>query len=79
MVHHTDKKRNKKTATKKAYPGSFPSIPNRGYFKQGDGFNVPSKNIKRIQKFLNWAIGAKLMIDGKYGQKTLTAAKNYKK
>lgn len=69
----------KKVSPKKPYGGKFPAIPNRGYFQRGDGFTVPSENIKRIQKFMNWAICSDIAIDGKYGEKTEAAVKKFQK
>ena len=67
-------------ATKKAYSGKFPTLPQRGYFMNGDGYRtLESYNgqIKLLQKFLNWAINAGLKVDGKYGDNTEKAVKLY--
>lgn len=58
---------------KKAYTGTFPSLGLKGYLKKGD----KGKQVKRLQQFLNWCIGAKLNVDGDFGNKTLAAVKNY--
>lgn len=36
-------------------------------------------NVKRVQKFLNWCIKAKLSVDGKCGKHTVAAIKKYQK
>lgn len=69
-----------KTAT--TYTGGFPTLPSRGYFMLGDGYRQLTgwtTSIKRIQNFLNWAIGAKLTDDGDYGVKTAQAVKDFQK
>ena len=58
---------------KKGYSGTFPSLGLKGYLKQGD----KGTQVKRLQEFLNWCIGAKLVVDGSFGNKTLIAVKNY--
>lgn len=68
--------------TKKGYTGAFPTLPARGFYQQGDGsrtLKTAGAQIKRIQQFLNWAIGAKLVVDGKYGAKTTAAVKQFQK
>lgn len=75
-----EKKPEKKTATKKTkkkgYTGSLPVLPPRGYYQQGDGYKTLEgykQQIKKLQSFLNWAIGTKLKTDGQYGPKTEAA------
>jgi hypothetical protein len=57
-------------AKERTYPGEFPKLPSRGYFYYP---GVPKKaidtgeEVKKLQRFLNWAIGSKLSIDGSYG------------
>lgn len=51
------------------YTGKYPTLPSRGYFKQGDKGN----NVKDLQKFLNWALDIKLQLDGSYGPLTKNA------
>lgn len=56
------------------YTGEFPKLPSRGYYTFLDGIAVlkgARGEIEKLQKFLNWAIGSKLDIDGKYGAKTV--------
>lgn len=67
---------------KKAYSGKFPTLPERGYFKQGDGYKTLTDaasvaEIKVVQTFLNWAAGSKLAIDGSYGLKTVAAVEDF--
>lgn len=63
-------------ATEKTYPGEFPKLPSRGYFYYP---GLPKKaidtgeEVKKLQRFLNWAVNAKLTIDGKYGSATKKA------
>ena len=52
--------------TKKTYTGSFPNLPKRGFFKQGD----EGDQVKRLQKFLVWSVKADLQGIGIYGPKT---------
>ena len=58
---------------KQGYPGTFPALPPRGYFKFGDGY-IQLRNyttqIKRVQSVVNWVMGFNLVVDGEYGQKT---------
>lgn len=61
--------------TKKGYTGTFPSLGVKGYLSKGD----KGTNVKRLQEFLNWCIGAKLSVDGSFGNATLTAVKSYQK
>lgn len=64
-----------KIAAKKKYSGVFPTLPKRGYFKLGDS----GTQVKRLQKFLNWAIDAGLKVDGELGSKTIAAVKKFQK
>lgn len=57
------------------YNGTFPTLPSRGYFKNGD----KSDQVKNLQKFLNWATGANLSVDGIIGTKTINAVKSFQK
>lgn len=69
------KKTKKSTATKKAYTGTFPKLPVRGYFKRGDN----SVQVKYLQKFLNWFGNYKLTVDGVVGSKTIDAVEKFQK
>lgn len=67
---------------KKGYSGAFPSLPGRGYYTVGDGYETLKSykaQIKRLQNFLNWAIGAGLTVDGCYGEKTKAAVIKFQK
>ena len=55
------------------YTESFPTLPRRGYFKNGD----KGEQVKLLQKFLNWAINVKLSVDGIIGPKTIAAVKEF--
>lgn len=57
------------------YPGTFPKLPGRGYFKKGD----KSSQVSLLQKYLNWFGNYKLEVDGSYGPKTIAAVKNFQK
>lgn len=58
---------------KQQYKGTFPTLPERGYFKEGDKGN----QVKNLQKLLNWCIGAKLNVDGIFGEKTKAAVEAF--
>ena len=58
---------------KEHYSGAYPKLPRRGYFLKYDKGN----EVKRVQKFLNWAIGANLIVDGSYGPKTCEAVRKF--
>lgn len=58
-----------KPKAKSKYKGSFPVLPERGYFKRGDD----GAQVKLLQKFLNWALGYSLSVDGDLGAKTVRA------
>lgn len=64
-----------KPSTKKKYSGTFPTLPTRGYFQSGDS----SAQVKNLQKFLNWANGDKLTVDGIIGAKTIASVKKFQK
>lgn len=60
---------------KKTYSGTFPTLPSRGYFKKGD----KGTQVKNLQKFLNWANGCKLGVDGIIGNNTISQVKAFQK
>ena len=62
------------TVVKKAYSGTFPKLPKKGYFKKGD----KGTQVKRLQKLLNWC-GCSVSTGGKYGTKTVKAVKKLQK
>ena len=58
---------------KQGYPGKYPVLPKRGYFKFGDGYVqlISFKTqVKRVQALVNWVMDFHLKEDGDYGQKT---------
>lgn len=62
----------------------FPSLPSRGFYKEGDGISaLKSENnreqIKLVQKLVNDIAGTNLTVDGKYGPKTADAVKKAQK
>lgn len=59
---------------KKAYKGTFPKLPKRGYFKKGD----KGTQVKNLQKFLKW-YGYSIKVDGKYGKNTVKIVKKFQK
>lgn len=65
----------KKPKVTKSYSGEFPSLPKRGWFQKGD----KGVNVKRLQRFLNWAVNAGLKVDGEYGAKTEKAVIKFEK
>ncbi|MCR5100348.1 MAG: peptidoglycan-binding protein, partial [Butyrivibrio sp.] len=55
-------------------------LPERGYFEKGDGYLTLldfNKEIKKLQNFLNWCLSLSLDEDGKYGDDTASAVKEY--
>lgn len=67
---YKEEKEEKKVETKKTYSGTFPKLPLRGYFYY-DAIRGKVKDkgtqAKNLQKFLNWATGGNLVIDGSIG------------
>ncbi|MDO4176636.1 MAG: phage tail tip lysozyme [Bacillota bacterium] len=59
---------------KKAYSGTYPKIPKRGYFRKGD----KGTQVKNLQKLLNWC-GCPVSTGGKYGPATIKAVKKLQK
>ena len=60
-----------------AYDPSTPytgKLPTKTVKKGSKGTNV-----KRVQKFLNWCIKAKLKVDGSCGKNTVAAIKKFQK
>lgn len=68
---------------KTTYDGAFPAkIPARGWFRLGDGYDRLTSykpQIKRVQRFLNWALNDNLAIDGCYGAKTKASCLRFQK
>lgn len=68
---------------KKAYSGTFPTLPtSRGYYQLGDGYETLKSykaQIKRLQTFLNWYLEYDLKIDGQYGPATRTEVIRFQK
>ena len=70
------------TLVKQHYSGTYPVLPDRGYFKEGDGITTLTDyptQIKRVQKLVNWALDINLTADGKYGAKTADAVEKLQK
>lgn len=60
------------------YPGTFPTLPKRGYFDKGD----KGVNVQRVQQFLEWykpGILNPYGADGKYGPVTCKAVRDFQK
>ena len=76
------KSSSKKTKAKKHYNGTYPAMPPRGFYQNGDGIislkNYPTQ-IKRVQMLMNWAVNTKLAVDGQYGKATTAAVNKFKK
>lgn len=70
------------TSSGKAYTGTYPALPPRGFYQKGDGIttyvNYPTQ-IKRVQALMNWVNGGSIAVDGKYGQQTVDAVNKFKK
>ena len=58
-----------------SYAGNYPTLPPRTYFRRGD----TGSNVKLLQKFLNWANGDRLVVDGIIGNKTIASVKSFQK
>lgn len=69
----TENKKPETAKTKKNYSGTFPKLPERGYLTKGD----KGTQVENLQKFLNWAIGTKLEIDGSFGNMTFSAVETF--
>ena len=68
------------TPSGKAWTGGYPTMPSRGYYLTGDGYERyqnKQPDIKLIQEFLNWAIDAHLEVDGFYGDMTTQAVAQF--
>lgn len=62
------------------YQGTFPELPDRGYYQKGDGYRTLqdfSEQIKYLQLFLNWSVDTNLVIDGDYGEQTEKAVASF--
>lgn len=57
----------------KAYTGTLPKLPKRGWFTSGD----KGEEVKKLQRFLNWYGGYDLAVDGIIGPKTISAVRQY--
>jgi len=75
VTFKASKVKSKVTYTQTYSQNKLPIRPLRGYFKIGDH----GTNVLRLQKFLNWAINAKLVLDGKFGTGTFAAVKRFQK
>ena len=64
-----------KTKAKKAYSGTWPTMPKKEYFAKGD----KGVNVGRLQAFLNWYGGYGLAVDDSFGPATEKAVKAYQK
>lgn len=65
----------KTTITKKAYSGTFPTLPKKGYLGKGD----KGTQVGRLQMFLNWYGNYGLVVDKDFGAKTKTAVEKFQK
>lgn len=57
------------------YSYELPKLPERSYFKNGDR----GVEVKKLQRFLNWANNSKLDVDGIIGVKTINEVKKFQK
>lgn len=53
--------------TPKPYTGTFPTLPKRGWFQKGD----KGAQVSNLQRLLNWANDADLIVDGELGPATV--------
>lgn len=74
-----DTKKEEKPKEKKGYTGSFPVLKEKEYLARPDGIKTKGKrkNVQKMQRFLNWALGEKLKVDGKIGSKTEIAIERF--
>lgn len=61
------------STTKKAYSGTFPTLPSRGFFQKGD----KGTQVRNLQKFLNFYGNYNLTVDGDFGGNTEAAVRNF--
>ena len=64
------------------YTGEYPKLPPRGYYRKGDGYNTYTayKNeIKKVQRYINWALDEDIDVDGEYGPITFRCVKQLQK
>lgn len=60
----------------KKYDGTWPKLPSRGYFQEGDS----GKEVEKLQMLLCWMnVYKNEDVDGKYGQKTTEAVRDLQK
>ena len=64
-----------KKTTKKAYSGTFPTLPRRGYFQLKDS----GIQVEYLQKFLNWYGYKNVRVNGKYNTETMSAVVMFQK
>lgn len=73
--------RKSSSGASESFTGGFPTLPSRGYFKIGDGYQRLRNydaSIRKIQNFLKW-YGCTITIDGDYGPKTAECVKKFQK
>ena len=74
-------KRDGQSDEKETYKGILPKLPKRGYFffnpKTPKSIYDKGSEVKKLQEFLNWAIDAKLKVDGYYGIKCFEATEKF--
>lgn len=73
--------RKSSSGASEGFTGGFPTLPSRGYFKIGDGYQRLTNydaSIRKIQSFLKW-YGCSITVDGDYGPKTAECVKKFQK
>lgn len=73
--------RKSSSGASEGFTGGFPTLPSRGYFKIGDGYQRLlnyDASIRKIQNFLKW-YGCSITVDGDYGPKTAECVKKFQK
>lgn len=73
--------RKSSSGASEGFTGGFPTLPSRGYFKIGDGYQRLRNydaSIRKIQSFLKW-YGCSISVDGDYGPKTAECVKKFQR
>lgn len=65
----------RKKNDKVGYNGTFPTLPSKGYLKEGD----KGDQVKYLQLFLNWYGGYNIPVDKSFGPKTYNAVIAFQK
>lgn len=66
---------NEQPSNPKAYTGTFPTLPTRGWFQKGD----EGAQVRYLQRLLNWATYFSLAVDGEIGSQTVEAINEFER